>query len=297
MADFHFLRPWWLLAILPCALLWLRAWRQSTSLGNLAKVVDPHLLKHLLIDANSTKYFRPPHLLAVTLALTMLALAGPSWKQTPAPFADAQAGLFVLLRVSPTMQATDVQPTRLERARHKLSDLLAARGGSATGLIAYNGSAHLVMPLTKDDRIIHTMAESLSPDIMPRDGDALADALTLAHSFFERANMAGSILVITDSVTQSDALSSPLPVQFWSIQSPQAPVTAAIENAARQLKASVTKLSIDSVDVEQIARRARSDFSNASNDALGNRWQDGGYRLLPLLALLYVLNFRKGWQL
>lgn len=297
MADFHFLRPLWLLAILPCALLWLRAWQQSTSLGNLAKSVDPHLLKHLLIDANSTKYFRPPHLLAATLVLSILALAGPSWKQIPAPFADAQAGLFVILRVSPTMQATDVQPTRLERARHKLSDLLEARAGTATGLIAYNGSAHLVMPLTKDDRIISTMAESLSPEIMPRDGDALADALQLAHSFFERANMAGSILVITDSVTQSDGLSSPLPVQFWSIQSPQAPVTPEIQNAARQLNASVTKLSIDDTDVQQIARRAQSDFANASNDALGNRWQDGGYTLLPLLALLYLLNFRKGWQL
>ncbi|CAA6678202.1 MULTISPECIES: VWA domain-containing protein [unclassified Lentimonas] len=297
MADFHFLRPWWLLAILPCALLWLRAWQQSTSLGNLAKSVDPHLLKHLLIDANSTKQFRPPHLLAATLVLSILALAGPSWKQTPAPFADAQAGLFVILRVSPTMQATDVQPTRLERARHKLSDLLEARAGTATGLIAYNGSAHLVMPLTKDDRIISTMSESLSPEIMPRDGDALGDALQLAHSFFERANMAGSILVITDSVTQSDGLSSPLPVQFWSIQSPQAPVTPEIQTAARQLNASVTKLSIDDTDVQQIARRAQSDFANASNDALGNRWQDGGYTLLPLLALLYLLNFRKGWQL
>lgn len=297
MADFHFLRPLWLLAFLPCALFWLRAWQQSTSLGNLAKAVDPHLLKHLLIDANSTKHFRPPHLLAATLVVTILALAGPSWKQTPAPFADAQAGLFVILRVSPTMQATDVQPTRLERARHKLSDLLEARAGTATGLIAYNGSAHLVMPLTKDDRIISTMAESLSPEIMPRDGDALADALKLAHSFFERAKMAGSILVITDSVTQSDGLSSPQPVQFWSIQSPQAQVSAEIQSAARQLNASVTKLSIDDADVQQIARRAQSDFANASNDALGNRLQDGGYTLIPLLALLYLLNFRKGWQL
>lgn len=297
MADFHFLRPWCLLAILPCALLWLRAWQQSTSLGNLSKSVEPHLLKHLLIDANSTKLLRPPHLLAATLALSILALAGPSWKQTPAPFSDAQAGLFVILRVSPTMLATDVQPTRLERARHKLSDLLEARAGTATGLIAYNGSAHLVMPLTKDDRIISTMAESLSPDIMPRDGDALADALKLAHSFFERANMAGSILVITDSVTQSGNLSSALPVQFWSIQAPLAPVTPEIQTAARQLNASATKLSIDDTDVQQIARRARSDFTNASNDTLGNRWQDGGYTLLPLLALLYLLNFRKGWQL
>jgi len=297
MADFHFLRPWWLLTIVPVALVWIRVWRHTHSLGNLHKIVDPHLLEYLLIDPNGRNYFRPVHLLAVTLSVTIFALAGPSWKNEPAPFADAQAGLFILLRVSPTMLATDVQPTRLERARHKLSDLLEARASSATGLIAYNGSAHLVMPLTKDDRILSTMAESLSPDIMPRDGDALNHSLELAQQHFERANVPGSILVITDTVTQTNALNSPLPVQFWSIQSPQAALTDSIDAATRSLNASATKLSIDDTDVQQIARRARSDFANVSNDQLGERPQDGGYLVLPLLAFLYLLNFRKGWQL
>lgn len=296
MSDFHFIRPLWLLALLPCAWLWFKLWRQSAALGALSKVVDPHLLKHLLVQPHTRQTFRPIHLLGITWLLMTLALAGPSWKQEPAPFADAQAGLFVILRVSPTMLATDVQPTRLERARHKLSDLLEARAGTATGLIAYNGSAHLVMPLTRDDRIINTMAESLSPEIMPRDGDALGEALTLAHSYFERANMAGSILVITDSVTNTETLESKLPVQFWSIQSPQSAIPEDFKRAANTLNASITPLSIDPSDVDTIARRARSDYSNISSDALTSTWKDAGYALLPLLALIFLLNFRKGWH-
>lgn len=296
MGEFHFIRPGWLLALLPCALIWWQVWRQSSSLGTLSKVVDPHLLKHLLVDTQSQQRFRPVHAIGITWLLTTLALAGPTWKQEPAPFADAQAGLFVILRVSPTMLATDVQPSRLERARHKLSDLLTARAGTATGLIAYNGSAHLVMPLTRDDRIINTMAESLSPEIMPRDGDALGDALILAQKHFERANIAGSILVITDSIAQPDTLSSKLPVQFWSIQSLNNTTPEAIDRAAHSLRASITPLTIDDSDVQSIARRAQSDFANTSSDSLTNSWQDVGYALLPILACFVLLNFRKGWH-
>ena len=194
------------------------------------------------------------------------------------------------------MLATDVQPTRLERARHKLSDLLEARAGTTTGLIAYNGSAHLVMPLTRDERIINTMAESLSPEIMPREGDALGDALTLADSYFERANMAGSILVITDNVANSESLESKLPVQFWSLQTINSTVPENLKRAANKLNAPITPLSIDHSDVETIARRARSDYSNISSDTLTSSWQDAGYALLPLLSLFFLLNFRKGWH-
>lgn len=296
MADFHFIRPLWLLALLPAALLWLQVWRQSHSLGPLAKAVDPALLKHLLIDARSRQRIRPIHLLGTAWLFATLALAGPSWKQMPMPFADEQAGLLVILRVSPTMQASDVPPTRLQRARHKLSDLLDARRGTATGLIAYDGSAHLVVPLSRDERILNTMAESLRPDIMPRQGDALAEALALAHNTFKRANMAGSILVITDHISQSDHLQSSLPVQFWSMQSLDGTVPPSIRQAAKTLRAPLTALRIDRSDVDTIARRAQSNFANVSHTAHTDHWQDAGYALLPILALVFVLHFRKGWR-
>ena len=117
------------------------------------------------------------HVLSVIWILAALALAGPAWDKEPAPFADDDAGLVVLLKVSGTMQATDVQPSRLARAKHKLRDLMQARKGLSTGLIAYSGSAHLVMPLTRDDRIVSAMVEDLTPELMPADGDALAEAL------------------------------------------------------------------------------------------------------------------------
>ena len=170
--------------------------------------------------------------------------------------------LVVVLKVSGTMQAADVQPSRLERAKHKLRDLLEARKGLSTGLIAYSGSAHLVMPLTRDERIIPLMLGELTPDLMPVDGDALAAALLAAQRVLQRADTPGSVLVITDGVSDAQAaavaaLDYPVPVQFLEVQVATAKTTPAMASTADVLGANVERLSADERDVQRIARRAQ----------------------------------------
>lgn len=135
------------------------------------------------------------------------------YSKEPSPFADDDAGLVMLLKVSSTMKATDVQPSRIARAKHKLRDLLEARKGLSTGLVVYSGSAHLLMPLTRDDRIVTAIAEDLTPELMPADGDALAEALLLAGQVLQRAGVPGSVLVMADSVApaQADLISTATP--------------------------------------------------------------------------------------
>jgi Ca-activated chloride channel family protein len=218
----------------------------------------------------------------------------------PSPFADDEAGLVMLLKVSGTMLATDVQPTRLERAKHKIRDLLELRQGSSTGLIVYSGSAHLVMPLTRDDRIINTMLEDLTPDLMPVDGDALTEALQLAEQVLEKSGVPGSVLIIADSVSpsQAQALSTAdvtLPAQFLSLQSISAPIDGGLQSAASNLSANVVELTFDPTDVEEVARRAQSRLKTVSATNEGSRWQDAGYSLLPFLAFFILMWSRRGW--
>ncbi len=203
MAEFHFLRPLWLLSLLPLLLVWWALWRGQDSHAQLAKVVAPHLLEHLVVAEGGASRLRPVHLLSAIWIVGALAIAGPAWEREPAPFADDDAGLIVVMKVSGTMLATDVQPSRLERAKHKLRDLLQARKGMSTGLVVYSGSAHLVMPLTRDDRIVSAMVADLTPDLMPVDGDALAEALALAESVLERAGVPGSVLLMADTVASN----------------------------------------------------------------------------------------------
>jgi Ca-activated chloride channel family protein len=300
MDDFHFLRPLWLLVALPALAVWWGLWRRQDRIASWRQIMDPHLFPYLLVGESKHGGLSPIHLLLVIWVVCAVALAGPAWRMEPSPFADDQAGLVVLLKVSGTMLATDVQPSRLERAKHKLRDLLKFRKGSSTGLIVYSGSAHLVMPLTRDDRIVSTMVEDLTPELMPVDGDALTQALKLAEQVLRKSGAPGSALVITDSVSllQAQALSTAeiaLSVQFLSLQSPTAPIDSGLQSAATNLNATVVRLTVDPTDVEKVARRAQSRFKAFSATNEGTRWQDAGYALLPLLAFLALTWSRRGW--
>ena len=300
MADFHFLRPFWLTALIPVFIVWWWILRHRDPISALRQVVDTHLLEHLVVDDDARQRFRPAHVLLAIWTLTSMALAGPTWKKEVSPFAEDEAGLMVLMKVGGTMKATDVQPSRLERAKHKLRDILKLRAGSPAGLIVYSGSAHLVMPLTTDHRIIGAMAQEISPELMPAEGDALVPALQLAVSVFERSGVPGSILVMADSVSPAQAeavsqLETDPAVQFLLLQPFTAPVDSDLNRAADGLDAPVTRLSADSTDVELLERGARSRIRAVAPEISGDRWRDDGYALLPLIALLSLMWSRKGW--
>ena len=300
MGEFHFLRPYWLLLVLPALIVWWGLWRGQDKMASWRQIMDSHLLPHLLVGEAKRARVRPIQLLLTVWVVCAVALAGPAWRMEPSPFADDQAGLVVLLKVSGTMLATDVQPSRLERAKHKLRDLLEQREAASTGLIVYSGSAHLVMPLTRDDRIISSMVEDLTPDLMPVDGDALTDALQLAEQILRKSGVPGSILIIADSVSpaQVQSLSEATivpPVQFLSLQPPNAPTESGLKTAANELSATVVNLTVDQSDVDTLARRALSGLKAVSVNNEGARWQDAGYTLLPLLAFLLLMWSRKGW--
>ena len=159
---FHFLRPWWLLALLPAALfLWLILRREHGE-RRWEKTIAPHLLKHLLVGRDDRRAFRPAYLVTAVLALGIVGAAGPTWRREPPPFTQDQAPLVIALDVSQSMAGTDIKPSRLERAKQKIRDLLTARAGARTGLIAYAGTAHLVMPPTDDPAVIEPFLAALS---------------------------------------------------------------------------------------------------------------------------------------
>lgn len=300
MAEFHFLRPYWLLSLVPALLIWIGLWKRQNQMLALKAVIDAHLLEHLVVQPQQHRRFEPIHLLLLCWMLAAVALSGPAWQKEPSPFSDDEAGLVVVLKVSGTMNATDVQPSRLQRAKFKLKDILEQRAGAATGLVVYSGSAHIVMPLTRDSRIINAMLEDLTPELMPVEGDALVDALDVAHYLFERSDVAGSVLVMADSVapSQIDSLSDnqyELPVQFLSMQPASAPLDQGLKAVASKLDARIETLSVDQADVEALSNRAQTNYATMAAMDSASQWQDAGYMLLPVLALCVLMWSRRGW--
>lgn len=198
LADFHFLRPWWLAALPLLALLAAAWWRRGAAGGAWARVVDPRLAPHVLEGGGRRR--RGGTLLALCAgALAVLALAGPAWERQVQPLERSGDALVVALDLSRSMDASDVSPSRLERARLKLIDLLERRRGGQTALIVYSANAFTVTPLTDDVDTIEALVSSLSTDIMPSRGSYPAAALEKAASLLEQADApSGRVLLITD---------------------------------------------------------------------------------------------------
>jgi len=299
IGDFHFLRPWTFLALVPAALLfWLIYRRQSVSRA-WRGIVAPHLLPYLLSGENQRRRLGPLTWLGVGWSIGIIALAGPTWRREPAPFADDTASLAIVLRVGPSMKTEDVPPNRLARAVQKIHDLLAQRPGAKSALVAYEGSAHVVVPVTTDAGIINTFAAALDPKIMPTDGDVPADAFRLANQALASSG-SGSILWITDGIApeQRDELAnwrkqSKIPVRLL-VPLYGGPELGRVRDIAKAVDATYVRLTTDNADIDELARAAK--FSTVTTGEGGGPWEESGYWLVPLLAILMLLFARRGWM-
>lgn len=313
LADFHFLRPLWLLALLPGLWIAVSAWRRQDPALAWQGVIEPALLEALLLRREGERgALRPTTLLGAGLVLATLALAGPAWQTQPTPFAEDRAAVFIALRVAPEMEAQDIQPSRMRRAVQKIGDFLELRPGQRTGLVAYAGSAHLAMPLTNDGDIIVTFAAALEPGVMPVDGDDPLAAIRLADQRLRRAGVPGSVLLVTDSfpAKQIEELKNwrragGTPVHILAVAggpdvvppvgSPPAPPLDEdiMRDAARAGGGNLLRVTSDSADVELLARQVERGLRDAPVKE-GEQWRDMGWWLLPLLALVLLPFFRRG---
>ncbi|MEM9280571.1 MAG: VWA domain-containing protein [Verrucomicrobiota bacterium] len=297
LADFHFIRPLWLVAIPVATILWWLLRRDSDPLRGWRNAVSPALLEALTVGRDQREKWRSLSLLIIWI-FAIGAVAGPTWKPEPSPFADDPVPVMLVLKAGETMSQADLTPSRMERAQLKVTDFADARKGQPLGLIAYAGSAHLVLPPTRDTSVVATMAENIFPDIMPQEGDDLAAALRLARQAL--ANRGGSIVVFADTVNPSSLaeLASArsevgLPIHLLAIAREDTPEYDDLSEAASSLGASLTLISADGSDIDRlVSRTARAPISVAGAEG-GTRWDEAGWWLVPVLVLLMLPSFRR----
>ena len=201
LQDFHFLRPWWLLAALPALWLGVQWARRRRAGSHWEDAVEPELLAVLLEPSRQSGRRRFGWLLAAVLLVGAVGVAGPAWEKLPRPVEQKNDALIVLFDLSLSMYAEDLAPSRLTRARHKIADVLRRREEGFTALVAFAGDAHTVSPLTDDTRTIENLLNALSPAMMPVLGSDTGAAMRLAHQLFDNAHMnQGRILLVTDGI-------------------------------------------------------------------------------------------------
>lgn len=329
-ADFHFLRPLWLLALVPALVFALAGWRAlRAGRDDWRGLVDAHLLRHLAVKGESGGRRWPLALLLLGWALASIAMAGPTWRKLPAPALDRLDPTVMVLNLGRSMDAADQAPSRLTAARHKLDDVLARMRGGQVGLIVYADVPFVASPLTEDGRVIAQMLPELSTDLMPVAANRPDLAIAKAVELLRGANARdGRIVLVTDGLgddpdkTRAAAeaaaragyrlsvigvgtvAGSPLkgPDGATMRGAGGAPVLTRMDKArltqlAAEGHGTFTPLTVDGRDLDAVlARTLGGQIANPLQDSgmTADQWADMGPYLVVVLLVLAPLAFRRG---
>jgi Ca-activated chloride channel family protein len=187
----------WLLLIIPIGLLvWLAiSWKNKT----LKKMGDGHLVRQLFVGYSSQKFMLKAILPLIAMVFLALALVNYRKADDSEKIKLNGTDLMIVLDVSNSMLAKDVQPNRLEKAKLLIGKLIDQLNGNRVGLIVFAGNAYPQMPLTTDASAAKLFLGSISPDLVPTQGTNISEALLLADRMMNSEEKKyKSILLISD---------------------------------------------------------------------------------------------------
>ena len=330
MTEFVFVRPWWLAAI-PVGLglvWWLR--RHWDRRGSWESIVDPALLPHLVVGVGSPRREWPWVVMAIAVIVAATALAGPAFERLEQPVFRSLAARVIALDVSRSMDASDLPPSRMVRARHKASDLLRRSGDGRIGLVVFAGDAFVVAPLTRDaDTLVHLLS-AVDTGVIPVQGSRPDLGLEIAGRLLEQGRATvGEIILVTDGVkgprtrdTAETLAGRGIRVSVLAVGTEQgAPVPLPEGGFLKSLSGEIVVPGVDMGALRTVAGAGKGRFSTVTADdsdvdwLLGTRvddpwrqsleeidrttdeWRDEGPWLVLALLPLAALAFRRGWLL
>ena len=324
ISEFHFLRPLWLLAV---PLVWWmvfmlrKKWWQK---GGWDREVDSHLLEFLASSPSQHKRKLLPWVMCLAGTLLLLSLAGPAWQKKPQPLIKKSQARVLVLDLSFSMLATDVKPTRIDRVRFKLEDLLNNFSEGETALVGYAGDAFVITPLTHDANTISSLLPGLHPNIMPVPGSRADLGVELASDLLSRSiGSQGHIILVTDGIEESEIsviknasgtneisilavgteAGSPIALKAGgflkdrngAIVIPKLNLKP-LSKLANQVNGELTLLSPDDRDVNQIiaAETSEGSYTEDEQKRTSDKWNEEGPWLLLIVLPLTAMLFRRG---
>jgi Ca-activated chloride channel family protein len=326
--QLHFLRPEAFYAFAPLLLFVVLYLSSKATSRSWKAVCDDKLLPYILTAGGKKSGMLPIVLIMLAASISIIALAGPVWKKLPQPVFREESALVIALDLSQSMHATDIKPSRLERAKLKLLDLIKARKGGQTALIVYAATAFTVTPLTDDDNTIANLVPSLEPELMPAQGSNISSALKLATELLQQSGIAhGDVLVVTDGMPNTasgtiDALTdsghrlsimgigtlegSPVPLSGGFLTDASGAIVisrlepAQLQKAALQGGGMFVSMQADDSDIEKLAdlfasKRIKTETEGTELEA--DIWREEGPWLLLLVLPIVALWPRRGWLL
>ena len=325
-SQLHLLRPLALLGLIPALIAVVLAQWRKRSAGNWEKIINPALLPYLMQGETSKKQ-RGMIWVLLAWMIACLALAGPSWQKLPQPVHKKDAALILIMDLSPSMLAEDVKPSRLERARFKLIDILKNRSEGFSALVVYGGAAYTLTPLTEDSNTIISLVPVLHPALLPEYGSNTEDAIETALELAVNGGyQQGDLLLITDEVSRSafNTIQSMMSkagkfrLSILGVGTEQgAPIPTGASGFAKDRNGAIiipklspaslqmlaqnnggiyAGMSADDSDIEALLATTEELFPDATKELERSfdLWDDQGFWLAFLLLPIILLSFRKG---
>ncbi|WP_057831767.1 vWA domain-containing protein [Colwellia sp. TT2012] len=279
--NFHFIRPWWLLAFFALLLVLFLLKKIRYYQSPWQHFLPAHLANALLenthsqttsVTSSQSSYWLKPFVIGSAI---IFALAGPAWQKLPQPVYQLERGSVLIMDMSYSMLSTDVKPNRLTRARYKAFDLLKVINEGDIGLIAYAGDAFIISPLTQDVRNIELLLPALSPDIMPVYGANALAALTLAAQTLKNAgHISGDIYWLTDDIDNEEmsdiyawANGNSHKVNILGVGSKNgAPIKLSSGKLLKDHKGAIVVPKLPAARLAAISKRSRGVYHTMTND-------------------------------
>jgi len=193
-------RALWLLFVVPVVLepayVWC-FWRKAAMLRALA---SSELLKKINPSVSLGRQLFKAFLLVAGFVFVVIALTQPKWNPRPQRIRRSGRDVVILLDTSRSMLAEDIKPSRLERAKLAIGDLLERLQGDRIAIVTFAGNASVKCPLTQDYAFARMVLADISTESSSRGGTMVGDAIrkAVADVFDRRSRLFKDIILITD---------------------------------------------------------------------------------------------------
>jgi Ca-activated chloride channel family protein len=201
MSEIHFqnaamLHLLWLLPVL----LGLAVYRFYRKDQALRKFAETRLLERINLAVSRARQWWKVLLIVMAFFLIVVSLTRPAWNPKPETVERKGRDIVFVLDVSRSMMAEDLKPTRLERAKLAIRDLVDKLGGDRVALVAFAGTSAVKCPLTQDYGFFRMMLDDTGPESISRGGTLIGDALrkTSDEVYSDRLKRYKDIILITD---------------------------------------------------------------------------------------------------
>ena len=298
--------------------------RRQLAPGSWQRIVDPALVPFVLVRNQAKGLSYRWWLLLLSGLIAVLSIAGPSWQRVEQPVFRSEQAIVIALDLSYSMDAQDVTPSRLTRAKLKILDILERRKSGQTALVVYSANAFTVTPLTTDADTVAALVNSLSTDIMPSRGSNPPAAIEKGRQLLEQAGVGfGEVLLMTDGGSSivaeraagelRDAGYTLSVLGVGTLQGAPIPkvgggfVTDRAGNIAvpklemdelRRLASAgggrYTALTADDHDIDTLLSGEVADATESDKSVATDQWREEGPWLLLVLLPLAALAFRRG---